>query len=156
MKKLIQFPLLFAALSLAAPLAAWSVPTKGNAVLEAAITKNFDAKDVKWGPAPEFMPKGTKLSVLHGDPSKKDADAFLHIPAKATIPMHWHTSDERMVLVSGMLRVTYEGQEPALMKAGTYGFGPAKLKHEATCESSTPCVLFIAFEEPVDAVPVTN
>lgn len=29
---------------------------------------------------------------------------------------------------------------------------PAKLPHEATCMSTTPCVLFIAFEGPVDAL----
>jgi len=35
---------------------------------------------------------------------------------------------------------------------GEYAYGPAKLPHEATCTSTTPCVLFIAFEGPVDAL----
>ncbi len=56
-----------------------------------------------------------------------------------------------MVLVSGEMRVNYEGQQPEVLQAGTYAYGPPEVPHTASCESSEPCVLFIAFEEPVDA-----
>jgi len=61
-----------------------------------------------------------------------------------------------MVLVSGEMHVTYGGQETATLKPGTYAYGPAKLAHKAYCAGRDPCVLFIAFESPVDAVPVVN
>ncbi len=127
---------------------AWASPPK-----ELPLTKAFDGKELKWGPAPAFMPQGSELAVLHGDPSKKNSDVFLRIPANGTIPSHWHTSAERMVLVSGEMLVTYEGQAPLTLKAGNYAYGPAKLKHDAACKSQAPCVLFIAFEGPIDAVP---
>jgi quercetin dioxygenase-like cupin family protein len=57
-----------------------------------------------------------------------------------------------MLLVSGEMQVQYEGQEPVVMKAGTYAYGPAGLRHAATCSSDQDCILFIAFEEPVDAI----
>ena len=57
-----------------------------------------------------------------------------------------------MVLVSGELSVTYKGQATTVLKPGMYAYGPAKLPHEAVCASGAPCVLFIAFEAPVDAV----
>jgi quercetin dioxygenase-like cupin family protein len=59
-----------------------------------------------------------------------------------------------MILVSGELHVTYEGQKPAVLRAGSYAYGPAKAKHEARCAKAGPCVLFIAFESPIDAVLV--
>ena len=59
-----------------------------------------------------------------------------------------------MVLVSGELHVTYEGQPTTVLKSGMYAYGPAKLAHKAVCGSAAPCVLFIAFEAPVDAVAV--
>jgi len=121
-----------------------------------AIAISPDSQDLKWGPAPEFMPKGTQLAVLHGDPSKKNADVMIKFPAKSKIPSHWHNSAERMVLTAGKLQVKYEGQNAVVLTPGTYAYGPAKLKHEATCESDTPCILFIAFEEPVDALPVSK
>ncbi len=142
-------------LAVLAAICASSVPgwAAKAASKEKAVTQTADSADLKWGPAPAFMPKGTELAVLHGDPSKKNSDVFLRIQPKGHIPNHWHTSAERMILVRGELRVTYEGQEAAFMKAGSYAYGPAKHKHDAVCESSTPCVLFIAFEGPVDAHP---
>ena len=114
----------------------------------------LDAGDatVKWGPCPEFMPQGCGLAVLHGDPSKSNADAFLRVPAGSEIPRHSHTSAERMVLVSGELTVTYDGQRAAVLKSGMYAYGPAKAPHKASCAKGAECVLFIAFEAPVDAV----
>ncbi|MGH8197708.1 MAG: cupin, partial [Steroidobacteraceae bacterium] len=35
-------------------------------------------------------------------------------------------------------------------------YGPAKLPHSAYCLKGAACVLFIAFEAPVDAVPIEN
>jgi uncharacterized RmlC-like cupin family protein len=101
------------------------------------------------------MPAGCGLAVLHGDPAKPNADVFLRIPANAAIPEHWHTSAERMMLVAGELSVTYKGQASVVLKLGMYAYGPAKLPHRASCTSAVACVLFIAFESAVDAVPVT-
>ena len=115
----------------------------------------FASKDasLKWGPCPDFIPKGCEIAVLHGDPAKPNADIFFKVPANFTIPHHWHTSAERMVLVSGKLQVTYDGQKPTTLKPGMYAYGPAKLPHKAVCGKGDPCVLFIAFEGPVDAIP---
>jgi quercetin dioxygenase-like cupin family protein len=99
------------------------------------------------------MPAGCGLAVLHGDPAKPNVDVFLKLPANSAIPDHWHSSAERMVLVAGELHVTYKGQPKVVLKAGDYAYGPAKLPHSASCASSTPCVLFIAFEAALDAVP---
>jgi uncharacterized RmlC-like cupin family protein len=91
---------------------------------------------------------------LGGLKSDRLLDIFLKVPAKSIIPLHWHTSAERMVLVAGELHVTYDGQKPAILRPGTYAYGPAKHPHSAYCASTDPCVLFIAFESPLDAVPV--
>ena len=61
-----------------------------------------------------------------------------------------------MVLVTGELEVAYDGQQPATLKPGMYAYGPAKLPHSAACQSKDACVLFIAFEGPVDAVPTES
>lgn len=111
---------------------------------------------LKWGPCPPFLPKGCEIAVLHGDPGKPNVDIFFKVPAKASIPRHWHTSAERMVLVSGELHVTYDGHKTAVLKPGMYAYGPAKLPHKADCRNAGPCVLFIAFEAPLDAVPNEN
>ena len=67
---------------------------------------------LKWDPCPSLFPKGCEIAVLHGDPARPNADVFLKVPANYTMPPHWHTSAERMVLVSGKLQVEYRGRGP--------------------------------------------
>ena len=115
------------------------------------LARTFQDKDLKWGPCPEVFPKGCEVTVLHGDPAKENADVYLRIPAGYVIPAHSHTSAERMTLVSGTLKVKYKGNVPVVLKPGSYAYGPAGMPHEGTCQGKTSCVLFIAFEGPVDA-----
>ena len=129
--------------------ASWAQAPAG----EPALARSSSDSSLQWGPCPPFLPAGCGLAVLHGDPGKPNADVFLKLPAKAVVPEHWHTSAERMVLVAGELHITYAGQPTAVLRPGSYAYGPAKLSHKGTCVSSTPCVLFIAFELPVDGVP---
>jgi quercetin dioxygenase-like cupin family protein len=111
-------------------------------------------KSILWGPCPGFLPKGCEIGVLNGDPAKPNVDIFFKVPGKSKIAAHKHTSAERMVLVQGEMQVTYEGHKPLMLKRGTYAYGPAGLVHEAACLSAEPCVLFIAFEQPLDAIPM--
>lgn len=120
---------------------------------EPALSSKAGDPQLKWGPCPAFIPQGCEIAVLHGDPAKANADIFFKVPADFTVPRHWHTSAERMVLVSGELQVTYDRQETTTLKPGTYAYGPAKLPHSAYCSKGADCILFIAFEAPVDAVP---
>jgi len=121
---------------------------------EPAIVWTVGDPGLQWGPCPAFLPEGCEIAVLHGDPAKENADIFFRVPAGSEIPLHRHTSAERMVLVEGELQVTYEGQYPTVLKSGTYAYGPAGRPHAARCAAGGPCVLFIAFEAPVDAAPV--
>lgn len=107
---------------------------------------------LKWAPCPPFLPKGCEIAVLRGNPARPNVDIFFKVPAKASIPRHWHTSAERMVLVAGELHVTYDGHNTAVLKQGSYAYGPAKLPHKAECKDAGPCILFIAFEAPLDAL----
>lgn len=117
------------------------------------VTWTADDPDLEWGPCPEFMPEGCGIAVLQGNPEAPNADVFFRMAPDTTVPDHWHTSAERMVLVSGEMHVDYEGHDPVVLEPGTYAYGPAELPHETYCASGEECVLFIAFEEPVDAMP---
>lgn len=130
---------------LAAPIAAF-----GD---ENAFIRTADSAKLEWGPCPDFMPEGCGLAVLHGNPAEPGADVLFKLPAGTTAPPHWHTSAERMVLMSGEMQVEYEGQEQMVLQEGNYAYGPPRVAHWATCTSDEDCVLFIAFNEPVDAMP---
>lgn len=117
---------------------------------EPALSRRATDPNLAWGPCPDVFPLGCQIAVLHGDPAQPNADIFFKVPGRYTIPHHWHSSAERMVLVSGELHVTYDGQATAELTPGMYAYGPAAAPHRAECRSADPCVLFIAFEGPVD------
>ncbi|MCM4166349.1 hypothetical protein KCTC52924_03282 [Arenibacter antarcticus] len=152
----IYFSKIKAALLISTLLLSYCFYGQGNVAneMESSMVKTHEDKDLQWGPCPSFMPEGCTIAVLHGDPSKKNVDVFFKVPANYEIPAHWHNSAERMVLVSGELRVTYEGEKEQIMKVGSYAYGPTTKSHTAKCGSKDPCVLFIAFEEPLDAFPI--
>jgi len=109
---------------------------------------------LEWGECPDFLPEGCALVVLGGDPAGDNADLFFRVPAGASIPRHLHTAAERMTLVSGNMRLTYDGHDTLDLKPGMYVYGPAGLPHEGECTRGDDCVLFIAFDGPVDAIEV--
>lgn len=119
----------------------------------ALVTSHTD-KSLQWGACPAFIPKGCEIAVLQGDPSKNNLDIFFKVPADFHIPYHKHTSQERMILVSGTLDVTYDNHEKATINTGSYAFGPAQLPHSAYCQKGDDCVLYIGFVAPLDAIPI--
>lgn len=118
---------------------------------ESALARSHSDPALQWGPCPGFFPPGCQIAVLHGDPDRPNADVFFRVPGRYDLPRHWHGSAERMVLVTGELEVRYDGQEPVLLQPGMYAYGPPRAPHAGRCRGAEPCVLFIAFEGPVDA-----
>jgi quercetin dioxygenase-like cupin family protein len=123
---------------------------------EKSLVKDVKSSNITWGPCPEFMPEGCEIAILHGDPAKPNVDILFRLPANTDIPNHWHNSAERMILLSGELQVTYEGESTQTLKQGNYAYGPAKKPHSGKCGDAGPCVLFIGFENPLDAIPVNK
>ncbi len=109
-------------------------------------------RSIKWGSCPPIFGKGCEIAVLQGDPSLANADVVLRLQPGVRLAWHRHSSAERMILVSGQLRVEYAGSKPATLKGGHYAYGPAGLAHRAACADVAPCILFIAFDGPVDAL----
>ena len=120
------------------------------ALADAPLAMTMNDPSLNWGPCPSVFPAGCEIAVLHGDPAAPNADVFFKVPPNYAIPHHWHSSAERMVLVSGELHVTYDGHDTDILKPGMYAYGPAAAPHRADCKDAGPCVLFIAFEGPVD------
>ena len=142
--------LLAGALVLSVSMSAGGIDTPSGEALVISV----DDQSLEWGPCPEFIPKGCEIAVLQGDPAKENADIFFRVPGDFHIPYHWHNSQERMVLVSGELEVEYDNHEKVIIKEGDFAYGPAKLPHKAYCREGDPCVLYIGFVSPVDAMPI--
>ena len=122
---------------------------------EMSIAKTIHDSDLVWNPAPDFFP-GCSFTILHGDMAGPNLDLFFRVEPNTDIINHTHNSAERMILVAGEMEVQYEGENPQILKAGTYAYGPANKPHRAKCLNSGQCVLFIALIDPFNAEVVTK
>jgi mannose-6-phosphate isomerase-like protein (cupin superfamily) len=119
---------------------------------EPALFIAWGDEDLEWVPCPDFFAAGCQLSFIHGDPANPSADVLFKVPGGYNMVSHWHHSAERMVLMNGEMAVVYKGQEEVNLKQGMYMYGPSERPHHGKCISEEPCVLFVGFVGPVDAM----
>src|SRR5271163_705335 len=63
------------------------------------------------------LPTCVTLSVLHGDPSKGPSTILLKFKPGCSIPWHWHTAGESLVMASGTASAQTKDGQPMTMKA---------------------------------------
>ena len=100
------------------------------------------ASAVKWMDAPPFLPKGAKLAVLVGDPSKPEAFTIrLQMPDGYKIAPHTHPTDEHVTVLSGTFRAAMgtKWDDKALgdFPPGSYANMAATMPHYAMAKGTT-------------------
>jgi quercetin dioxygenase-like cupin family protein len=113
----------------------------------------LNPQDMKWGAAPPSIPKGAKLAVLYGDPSKEGPYSFrAKLPAGYVVPPHFHTKDENLTVLSGALYLgmsdTLDKNSAHALKAGGFHHLPGKLHHYAFTKAAT--LIQISGDGPFD------
>jgi len=98
--------------------------------------------ELKWQDGPPSLPKGAKIAVLEGDPSKEGPFVFrVKVPDGYRIPPHTHPKTERVTVISGTFQIGMgeKFDEKALrpMSAGTYGSWEAGMKHFVAIKGET-------------------
>src|SRR5262245_3332630 len=102
----------------------------------------YKADGLKWQDGPTSLPRGAKIAVLEGDPTKEGPFVFrVKIPDGYKIPPHTHTKTERITVVSGTFHIgmgdTFDEKKGMTLKAGTYGQWRAGMKHFVWAEGET-------------------
>jgi len=123
---------------------------------DAPISLTPDAAELEWGPCGDFLPPECEAAILRLGPDGRNSDVLYRIPANVALPAHWHTSPERMILISGEWHIDYEGHPPLVMRAGSYAWGPPGVPHTARCGNQGTCLLFVAFVDPPDGFPANE
>lgn len=98
-------------------------------------------KDMQWVDAPPTLPKGPKMAVLLGDPTKKGRFVIrFKVPSGYRVPPHHHSSDEEFTMVSGRFVFNMGDQKsPDVheLSAGDFHFLPAKTIHWVEAKEET-------------------
>jgi hypothetical protein len=94
----------------------------------------FPVDDLEWRDGPASLPKGAKIAVLEGDPTKEGPFVFrVKVPDGYRIPVHTHPKTERVTVISGTFNIgmgdKFDKSATKPMPAGTYGYWEAGMKH---------------------------
>lgn len=89
---------------------------------------------LKWGDGPPNLPKGAKMAVLQGDPTKDGPFTLrLRFPANYRIAPHTHPADYTVTILSGSpsmgLGEKVDAKATHALKPGAFHYLPAKTAH---------------------------
>jgi quercetin dioxygenase-like cupin family protein len=126
-----------------------------------AVHAQMNNADLKWGTAPDALPKGAQIAVLSGDPGKAGMFTIrLKFPAGYAVPPHSHPADELVTVVDGKLSLgmgdTLDKAKAAALSEGGYAVAAAKMNHFAFTDSGATVQITmhgpfaIAYVDPKD------
>jgi len=110
----------------------------------------MDVGTLQWTDVPGFP--GVKTAPVEGDPAKGPHHMFMKFTAGFAAPMHHHTANHFVTVVSGTLVLTVDGKEQRL-PAGSYFAFKDKSAHKTACAEGADCVLFMDVRGKWDVVP---
>jgi quercetin dioxygenase-like cupin family protein len=128
-------------------LSTFALADKAKPAATAVLTP---AADLKWADVPGF--KGVQLATADGDPSKGAAHFYLKFVAGFSAPLHHHSADHYVTVVSGTLVLGVDGKDVKLPPGSFFEFTHAK-PHTTTCAAGADCVLAMDARDKWDVVP---
>jgi quercetin dioxygenase-like cupin family protein len=136
----------FTALALSAFAFAAVAHAKGTGTNATVI----EAKDIQWKEMPGFP--GVQLGVVEGDATKGNHHAFTKFAPGFSAPVHNHSPDHFVSVVSGTLILTVDGKEHRLPPGSYFSF-KNKGMHATACAAGSECVIFADVRGKWDIVP---
>jgi mannose-6-phosphate isomerase-like protein (cupin superfamily) len=103
--------------------------------------------DLKW----KAMGNGITAAAVSGDMDKGPSRFFLKYPAGLVTPLHHHTANHHVTLISGSITLTVGGKEHRLGPGAYFMLGD-RAAHIAKVEGNEDAVFFIQAEAPWDVV----
>ena len=111
-------------------------------------------RDHQWQPVDPANPASPTITALWGDPASGAYGALLRVPAGFESPLHRHSSDERVIVVSGSSVHWVEGETRAsatVLHAGDFMMMPAGVSHvSAAAGNDEDCLEFITMDGKFD------
>lgn len=94
------------------------------------------------------LPTCATGTVLQGDPSKGGSIILAKGDAGCTIPWHWHTPTETLMMVSGTAHLQAQDGPEMTLRAGGFASMPSHHVHRFHC--ATACTLYIHSDTAFD------
>lgn len=100
--------------------------------------------------ASDGQPACLKSALANGDPQSGPSTFLLEATPGCVVPAHSHTAEEQLMVVSGDLLTGMDGMSDQTLGAAGFAMMPGKAMHWFTCQSKSPCLMFVTFEGKYD------
>jgi quercetin dioxygenase-like cupin family protein len=97
-------------------------------------------------------PPGSTNVLLREDAKTGAMELLVRYPAGHVFRPHWHSANERIILLEGRLSLAQPDGEKFLDPGG-YAYLPAKEVQRLSCVSKTPCTWYIYWDAKLDFHP---
>ncbi len=112
------------------------------------------AGDLKWVDLDPNGAPGVKSVDVWGDHTKSAYGGFTKFPAGFSAPLHTHTHDMKLVVLSGTFIHTPEGKPEVRLGPGSYLMQPGgNYRHSTACDKASECLVFIESTGAFDLKP---
>ncbi|HEX9149526.1 MAG TPA: DUF4437 domain-containing protein [Thermoanaerobaculia bacterium] len=112
------------------------------------------AADLHWTDLDPAGAPGAKVADLWGSHQKGAFGAFFRLPAGFATPLHTHTHDMKVVIVSGTYIQRPEGKPEFRLGPGSYLMQPGgSYRHTTSCDQASECLFFVESNGAFDLQP---
>lgn len=109
------------------------------------------ADDMRWTDLDPKGAPGVKVADLWGNHAKGPFGALFKLPAGFAVPLHTHTYDMKVVILSGTYIQVPDGKPEFRLGPGGYFMQPGgNYRHTTSCDPSSECVFFVESKGPFD------
>jgi quercetin dioxygenase-like cupin family protein len=119
--------------------------TAGLALSQTVIANHATAKWVQEG--------ASESVTLREDPQTGAVEMLVRYPAGHVFKPHWHTANERMILLEGRMSLRQGSGPETFLEPGGYAFLPAKEVQRSACISKTRCAFYVYWDGKLDFHP---
>lgn len=110
--------------------------------------------DLKWVDLDPTSAPGVKVADLWGDHTRGPFGAMFKLPAGFAAPLHTHTHDMKVVIVSGSYLQAPEGKAEFALGPGSFLLQPGgNYRHTTRCDTASECVFMVISDGAFDLLP---
>ncbi|MGH8224020.1 MAG: DUF4437 domain-containing protein [Woeseiaceae bacterium] len=115
------------------------------------------AAELKWIDLDPTGAPGVKVAHLWGDHRTGPFGAIFRLPAGFSAPLHTHTHDMKLVIVSGTYIQGPEGKPEFRLAPGSYLMQPGgAYRHTTSCDQASECDFFVESGGAFDLQPAAT
>lgn len=105
---------------------------------------SIPSAELNWTDLDPVGAPGVKIALLWGDFRSGGFGAFFKLPAGFAAPLHTHTHDMKLIIVSGTYIQGPDGAPDFRLGPGSYLMQPGgNYRHTTSCDQAADCIFFV-------------